>query len=347
MYEDLTYESIMNAMFERISDKLDKREGSIIYDATAAVAYHLAAAYFRLENFPNLVMPDTSAGEYLGRIVKAYNLKRKDATNAVREGVFDKELPAGSRFTTSGDAALVFTVKNLISNDEGIWKYEMECETPGKVGNEYIGSLLPVEYVKGLGNAELEGIVTAGTDEESDNSLRERLFAKVQRPSTSGNANDYYNWAMACAGIGAAKIFPLADGPGTVKVVVASDDRTAADDTLVTKVADYIEVMRPIGATVTVVSAREKTINVSAKVKLTSATSLGTAQNAFAELVDEYLQSNAFNAEYISLARMGSLLMDVLGVEDFSELQLNGGSANITLADEEIAVCGAVRLEVM
>lgn len=347
MYENMTYENIMETMFQRLPENLDKREGSIIYDATSAVAYNLAMMYFQLGNFPDLVMPDTSAGEYLSRLVKAYGLERKAATKALREGVFDKELPEGSRFSTSGDTVLIFAVKNLLQSGSGIYTYEMECETPGKIGNEYIGTLLPVEYVNGLGTAELVGILSAGTDEESDEALRERLFAKVQRPSTSGNVNDYYNWAMSCAGIGAAKIFPLADGPGTVKVVVASEDKTAADDTLIAKVADYIEIMRPIGATVTVVSARELTVNVSAKVKLTTETTLGTAQNAFNNLVDEYLQSNAFSAEYISLARIGSLLMDVTGVEDFSELKLNSVAENITLEDEEIAVCGAVRLEVM
>lgn len=347
MYEEMTYDSIMQAMFARLPDSLDKREGSIIYDATAAVSCQLAAMYFQLGSFTDLVLPDTSAGEYLTRMVEAFGLTRKAAAKAVRQGIFDKELPAGTRFSTSGDTVLIFAVSDLISSEDSTFIYELVCETAGKGGNECSGVLLPVEYINGLGRAELGGIVTAGTDEEDDESLRERLFAKVQLPSTSGNANDYYNWAMACAGIGAAKVFPLADGPGTVKVVVASEEKTAVEETLIKKVADYIETMRPIGATVAVTSARELTVSVTAKVKLTSETTLAKAQSAFQDLVDTYLQGNAFQAEYISLARIGSLLMDVTGVEDFSDLQLNGTAANITLEDEEIAVCGAVRLEVM
>lgn len=347
MYEEMTYDNIMEAMFARLPDSLDKREGSIIYDATAAVSYQLAAMYFQLGNFTDLVLPDTSAGEYLTRMVEAFGLTRKAATKAVRQGIFDKELSAGTRFSTSGDAVLIFAVSDLISSEDSTFIYELVCETAGKGGNECSGVLLPVEYINGLGRAELGGIVTAGTDEEDDESLRERLFAKVQLPSTSGNANDYYNWAMACAGIGAAKVFPLADGPGTVKVVVASEEKTAVEETLIKKVADYIETMRPIGATVAVTSAGELTVSVTAKVKLTSETTLAKAQSTFQNLVASYLQGNAFQAEYISLARIGSLLMDVTGVEDFSDLQLNGTAANITLEDEEIAVCGAVRLEVM
>lgn len=347
MYEEKTFENIMESMFARLPESMDKREGSIIYDATAAVAYHLAESYYLLENYIDLVMPDTSAGEYLNRYAEVFNLFRKEATRAVRQGSFDCEIPIGSRFSTSENDGSLFIVKKLLNNENGTFLYEMECEKPGKLGNEYEGDLIPVEYISGLGVARLGAVLSAGTDEETDESLRQRLFSKVQKPSTSGNANDYYNWAMACAGIGAAKVFPLAEGPGTVKVVVAGEDMTAADDTLVKNTADYIETVRPIGAAVTVVSAVEKTINISVRVRLTTETSLGNAQSAFAKEVDRYLQENAFCSAYVSLARMGSLLMEIPGVEDFEEMKLNGKMENIVLKEEEIAVCGAVRLEVI
>lgn len=347
MYEEMTFENIVESMLSRVSDSMDKREGSIIYDSTAAVAYELTKTYFMLQNYLDLVFPDTSVGEFLARFTDAFHVIRKEATKALRYGKFDMELPEGSRFSTSESDSLIFVAKELLESDGGIYTYQMECETPGKVGNEYIGSLLPIEYINGLGLAELEDVITVGTDEESDDSLRERFFAKVQRPSTSGNANDYYNWTMECVGVGAAKIFPLANGPGTVKVVIANEDKAAADDTLIQDVAEYIEEVRPIGATVSVVSAVEKTVNVSAKVTLSTETNLGTAQNAFTDMVDEYLQDNAFDARYISLAKIGYLLMEVSGVEDYTDMTLNGESENITLSDEEIAVCGAVRLEVM
>lgn len=347
MYEEITFENIMESMFARISDSMDKREGSIIYDSTAAVAYELAKAYFMLQNYPDLVFPDTSAGDFLTRFTEAFHVERKEATKALRYGTFDMELPEGSRFSTSESETLIFAAKELLESDGGTFTYQMECETPGKIGNEYMGALLPIEYIKGLGTAELGDVITVGTDEESDDSLRDRFFAKVQRPSTSGNVHDYYNWAMECTGVGAAKIFPLANGPGTVKVVIASEDKAAVDDSLIQDVAEHIEEVRPIGATVSVVSAVEKTVNVSAKVKLSTETNLGTAQNAFTNAVDEYLQDSAFDAQYISLAKMGHLLMEISGVEDYADMTLNGEAANISLSDEEIAVCGAVRLEAM
>lgn len=347
MYGEKTYENIMESMLARIGDDMDKREGSIIYDATAAVAYQLAQTYFLLENYLDLVFPDTSAGEYLDRFAASFHLARKMPVKAVRYGLFDREVPKGARFSTAGEVSLVFAVRDFVKEENGGYTYLLECETSGIAGNDCSGSLIPIQYLEGLGRAELGGVKTPGTEEETDESLRERFFAKVRRPSTSGNVYDYYNWAMSCQGVGAAKVFPLSDGPGTVKVVIANGDQAAADEDLLKRVWDFIEGVRPIGASVSVVSAVERAVNVNAKVRLAAGTNLGRAQKEFEQAVEAYLKKNSFTASEVSLARTGNLLMGVAGVEDYLDLMLNGEAENVRLSDEEIAVAGAVRLEVM
>lgn len=346
MYEEMTYEKVLKSMFERIPESMDQRESSIVYASLAATAYILADTYFGLDNYLNLIFPDTSAGEFLDRFALAFNITRKAATKAVRIGVFDKQIPIGSRFSSAGESSLVFTATGLIETDGTSAIYYLECETAGKEGNEYFGNLIPVEYISGLTSAVLTEVKVPGTDEETDELLRDRLLAKIRRPSTSGNANDYYNWTMSCDGVGAAKIFPLADGPGTVKIVIADEDKKAADAPIIAQVLGHINTMRPIGAAISVVSAVEKTVNISATVKLSGA-NLGNVQNTFRAAVEEYLQINAFDVTYISLARVGNILMETAGVDDYTDLKLNGMAGNISLKDEEIAVIGTVRLEVM
>ena len=51
MYEDRTYENILQEMLDRVTEDVDKREGSVIYDALAPAAYFLADQYFQLNNF--------------------------------------------------------------------------------------------------------------------------------------------------------------------------------------------------------------------------------------------------------------------------------------------------------
>lgn len=48
MYEDMTFENIMDRCLARVPDSVDKREGSVIYDAIAPAAAELAIMYIEL-----------------------------------------------------------------------------------------------------------------------------------------------------------------------------------------------------------------------------------------------------------------------------------------------------------
>ena len=58
-----TYEEILRGMLDRAPEDIDKREGSVIYDALAPTAYFLAQQDFQLEHFPDLVFLDTAVGD--------------------------------------------------------------------------------------------------------------------------------------------------------------------------------------------------------------------------------------------------------------------------------------------
>ncbi len=45
MYEEVTAEGILNRMLGRVSDKLDKREGSVIADSLSPAAMEIMALY--------------------------------------------------------------------------------------------------------------------------------------------------------------------------------------------------------------------------------------------------------------------------------------------------------------
>lgn len=340
MYGDITYEKILGRMLERIPGDLDKREGSVIFDALAPAAVELQNAYIGLGWTLDQMFAGTAVRESLIRRCAEWGISPHPATKAALKGVFNMDIELGARFSLE---TLNYTAVERL--DAGV--YRMECETAGTAGNKLLGKLVPIGFIQGLTRAELTEVLEEGSDEEPTEALLERFLLKVQKPSTSGNRYDYYNWAVGCPGVGAAKVFPLADGPGTVKVVVANANRSAAGEELLRLVADTIEELRPIGADVSVVSAVEKRIAVSAKVKLGNGLNLGTVQAAFAAALTEFLQDHAFDIAYVSLARVGNLLLNVAGVEDFTELLLNGQAGNVALADEEIAVAGTVSLGVM
>lgn len=334
-----TYEEILQGMLNRVSDDVDKREGSIIYDALAPCAFYLMQQQFLLDNYIDLLFINTAVAEYLDKGAADHGITRKAATAAVREVITSSEVEIG---TVWGINQLTYTITEKTSVNH----YKAECTSEGKIGNQYYGELSPVSNILGV-TATIGNVLIEGFDTESDESLRNRIMEKIKRPATSGNAFQYKQWATDVPGVGAAKVFPLANGPGTVKVVIVDSDRTSASTDLVTMVADYINEVRPIGADVSVVSATEKGINVSAGIKLKNGMSLGAIQNQFAEALREYLKENAFDISYVSLAKIGNLLLNTSGVEDFKDLLINGEAGNQELQDVEIAVPGTIILEVI
>lgn len=334
-----TYEEILQGMLNRAPDNVDKREGSIIYDALAPCAFFLAQQQFLIDNYIDLMFVDTAVGEYLDKVAADHGLSRKPAVAAIRQVNTSKPVDIGTKWVIN---ELVYNITELISPNQ----YKAECAKPGIVGNQYYGILTPLSNVSGV-EAVLGDVLFAGADKETDDALRERILYKIRKPATSGNVHQYKQWAMECKGVGATKVFPLANGPGTVKVVIADSNRSAAGADLVALVADHIEKVRPIGADVLVVSAREKGINISAGIKLKNGLNLGTVQNLFKEALTGYLQENAFDVTYISLAKIGNLLLNTEGVEDIINLLINGVVRNQELKDEEIAVPGTITLEVI
>ena len=190
---------------------------------------------------------------------------------------------------------------------------------------------------------------------EDDEHLRLRYLQKVREPATSGNIYHYRLWAMEVENIGAAKIFPLWNGNGTVKVMIVNSDMKSADTLLINKVNTHIEDVRPIGATVTVVTPSAKNITITAKIRtslnanmeITKLDFKARIEKYIKDITKEYFSNIRANSYFISLAQVGKHLLESKDVIDYAELKLNNVTANIELLAEQIANITAITLEVM
>lgn len=345
---EMDEKDILSSMVANVPKDIDTRkDSSLVYNALAPVAQEMAKLRSDMDRFLSYSfiskdMPE----EYLDYRAMEYGLTRKPATYAIKLGVFTDakgnliEVPLNSRFSI--DKINYEAIEKVETG-----KYKMQCETIGISGNYPAGDLLPIEYIEGLGTAKLSENLKAGVDVEDNEELFNRLMLKIKTPATSGNKYHYLNWALAVEGVGAARVFPLDNGPGTVKVVITDSEKKAASSELIQKTAAYIEELRPIGANVTVISAIEKPINITVNVSIINGLSLEKVKTEFTTLLTEYIKSIAFDAAYISIAKIGNILLSTTGVIDYNELKVNGASANIDLENEDIAVLGIVNLGVM
>lgn len=346
MFEEQTEENILKRMIDKVPEDLDKREGSIIFNTLAPVALELAFGYSQLSHFLDCAFPNIDTPvEYIEKRANEEGIKRKQAIKAIKKGYFynsDKKplnIPIGSRFSVD---KINFKAKEKIDN--GI--YKMECEEFGSIGNIHSSNLIPIDYIEDLSIAELGEIISEGLDMETGEDLHNRYLEKIQKPITSGNIYHYKKWTMEVDGVGKAKVFPLWNGNGTVKIVIVDSNKKTASETLIKSVYEYIEEKRPIGPTVTIRSAKEKSINITAKITLANGFNIGSIQSELSNLLDNYLKEIGFEISYISIARIGNIILNTSGVLDYSDLKINNSTVNISLEDEEIPVLGHVELEV-
>ena len=344
---EITYEEILQRMLDKVPTEIDKREGSVIYDALAPAAIELQLMYLELKNLLLQAFGETASKEYLIKIAQERGVDIFPSTRTLLKAVFNDELQnpieiaEGSRFSIE---ELNYIVVEKLSNG----MYLVECETAGEEGNVLVPvDLIPIDYVPNLASAKAVEIIRLGQNEESTEHLRERYFAKVREPATSGNVAHYKLWTMEVPGVGGVKVFPLHAGAGTVKLIIVDSKMQAATPELIRAVQEHIEEVRPIGATVTVESATKKEIAVSVKVKTIKGSDLQTIKSRFSEALKSYFKAISFNDNYISIAKIGSILLSTSDVLDHIDLKLNSQTGNVELSPQEIPFLSALEVEVI
>jgi uncharacterized phage protein gp47/JayE len=348
VYEDLTVEEIKSDILSRLKTDIDIREGSFINDMVSTVAYELWKSYQSLDAIIPIVYIDDTSGEYIDKKCAEYGIERKAGTKAVTvlyfTGADGITIPKGKVFLTHD--GLEFVTDADVTIYAGTATVTATSAEIGDMYNAAAGTITR-QYVNLRGLLTVTNTVAeGGSDPEIDSALVARLYDYLQKTPTSGNAYQYIQWAMEVPGVGDAKIFPLWDGPGTVKVVIVDNNKQPVAASQIEKVAEHIEAIRPIGAEVTIASGKMKQINLAAGIVLASGYSLQVVTNSVTEAVTEYFKSIAFALTYVSYAKLGTILLNTEGVIDYRDLKINLNNSNIPLAEDEIPVLGTVNLEV-
>ncbi|MBS5822398.1 MAG: baseplate J/gp47 family protein [Clostridium argentinense] len=354
MYEDITFEVILQRMLDRVPDNLDKRESSPIYNALAPAAMELEMMYIEFELILQETFADTASREYLIRRAAERGIHPYPSTYAILKGEFTPtsiDIPIGSRFSLHD---LNYYVKEKI--EDGV--YQVECEEPGVKGNQYFGDLIPIEYIDGLETAKLTEILIPGEDEEDTESLRSRYFASFDTKSYGGNKKDYIDKTNSIAGVGSTKVTPIWKGGGTVKLTILNSNFDKASPTLIDTVQQIIDPTKdghglgvaPIGHIVTVTTADEIPINISVKLTFDEGYNWENTIDTATEVIENYLlelrKDWATSTEtVVRVAQIETRLLAIDGIIDIEGTKINGVDSNLILGINNIPVMGVIENE--
>jgi len=345
----MTFEVIMNRMLSKVPDTVDKREGSIIYDAIAPVALEFQLMYIEADVIMNETYADTASRPHLIKRALERGMKPDDATYAIVKGEFNMNVPIGSRFSLD---ELNYMVTEKIS--DGVFK--MQCETTGTEGNSHTGALIPIDYINGLQTAELTEILIPAEDEEETEDFRTRYLNSFDNQAYGGNITDYKEKIKKIQGVGGVKVYPVWAGGGTVKLVMLNSEWQTPTAEMLDTVQTIIDPIpnqgeglgvAPIGHIVTVEGVTAEPINIELNVTFQSGWTFGDLSSVIEEILDTYfLELNKVWEDTVAIivrtSQIESRLLEIPEIVDVEHTKINGLEENYTLGADSIAVRGEV-----
>lgn len=371
-FQNKDYDYFLRKMLDAVPDNIDKREGSIIYDALAPAALVMGQQSLDMANVIKETYIKTASGEFLDYRAIEHGTSRYPATQteAKAKVLNDKKEPLnnvqiGDKFASIGDSPIFYAVTKV--NDD--LTVELTAEVKGSSANSYIGQILPVTPNDLLSWAEITEITAPARDVESDDHLRARLLSSQSWIAYGGNVADYLDMTSKIDEVGGAQIYPTWNGGGTVKVVILNNDLMPASASLVQKVKNTLDPedkqaagygLAPIDHNVTVTAPEKLIVNIDISVKLDDTKVARYVKDSIIKAIEDYFQSlrkdwpdinQRLGRGYEQTIYRSKILSQVMlteGVVNAKLPSLNGKDADIDLvfnnAKSQLPVVGTVTI---
>lgn len=348
---EVTPESVKAELVGRLSASgldIDTREGSYTDLLYSEAAYQIYKAWQQFRVLLAAAVPGEDSGPYLDYFAGQYGMTRTPAAVAHVTLTFTGEdgavIPAGTVCLTASGLRFVTDQAAVIT--EGTGSAPATAERAGSGYNVAVGAVTRfLITIPGVTSVTNQTPGEGGADQESDAAFYERIHTKLSKPVASGNVYYYEQLARETPGVGQAKTIPLWDGPGTVKVVVASEDKQPVDELVVTQAQQILDEGRVIGADVTAVSAQALEITVSATCTLEGGVQPTAVEAELSDRLEEMFAAMDFGTdEPVRYNQVALRLLSCQGVADYANLKVNGAAANVAKTVEQVPVLGTVTI---
>lgn len=353
-------DEIHQRMMMNLPADIDNMPGGFPYDFTMPTAlekdefinYHLVRSIM-------IAFPEYAWDEWLDLHGKQVHLVRHQpeyASGKIKvSGKVGTVIPKGTIFCTPATEtgpSIEFAAKDdaEIGEDETILipVLAVESGTGSNVAADTVVLMQkPNKNVTAIVNPEP---IWGGTERESNDNFYDRIAAEYDNSMTYlGNDTDYIRWAKQ-AGAGDCIVVSVANGPGTVKLVLVDANGQPASQELIDAVYNYIvspndktaRLLPTACAELTCVAATTVSIGYTITGLLyDNTTSIEQIKKDFAEAVKE-VYSEAKDESILRYNDVRPIIKGIAGVEDFSTFLMNGGMSNITLKKEEYPETGTL-----
>lgn len=199
IYENLltyNYRKLLSEALQAAGNDVDKREGSVIYDALAPLCMAMAKSMSTLYEISRQSRFQTATEEYLESAGSQLGVYRLQATGSLWEMELNPSsiaLAVGDKVTSASGLGLVYTVETINSSTS----YDIRCDTLGSIGGRDFGPLVTVNNVNGITSLEFKTRISGGSDKELDENYRIRIWERLNKSFYGGNFEDYKRWILS------------------------------------------------------------------------------------------------------------------------------------------------------
>ncbi len=335
---------IQSDLLSKMPSSYSKVKGTWLWEMMKSYSIKIYELLQLLTDTSEKLNVENLYGDELDAYVKQWtDIKRKKAQkakgciNVTGNGI----LYAGT-LVSADDIQYEITEDVIVNGTVSVPVIAVKSGTIGNTAENTITKLV-------TSNANIQSItnpksIEGGTDEETDNALRERYYIRLSMPATSGNKAHYILWATECAGVGGAKADRDNLIPNKVNVYICGDNGESADIDTVKLVQKRIDPnmngdgsgTAPVGAICEVFSAGIKQINISGNIETDNTISKEIMIENIKTAIKTYINTINFKKTEISYARLLNIAIGCNGVNDITDFKLNDGYTNVTCEETEI-----------
>ncbi len=339
-----TYDEIL----QRMQDKFEELAG---YEADEAgdigirlrlLAGEIYSLGYNIDAIKKQMFPGTATGEYLDLHAQQRGLVRKEGKRASGTIVFRLDMPL--------EYAVNIPVGTICTVSDGSLNYVTTAARTIERGSTYAWVPCKAEYSGeqyNIGSDLVDTVVTyfsvgisvnnstsfsGGTNDESDESLRKRLFESYSNTPDGANASYYEKIAERVEGVQSAFAGFNDEEPGKVSVYLGGRGEMISDDVL-SEAISVLEEYTPLGIVLDVHKAYSRGVEVRVSIAVESGYTFETVSAAVEAKIREFLLDKSVG-EDVYLSSLGRALLEVDGVKNY----IFNDMADIPIGDIRFAV---------
>ena len=321
-------------IYAQMKADFEREAGREVNDSSdMAVRLYAAAAQIEsLYAYNDWVMrqcfPQTAEGEYLERHAQMRGLQRSPAVKAegtIRfminaERTADVTVPTGTVCLT-GEMVYFETVEPAVIA-AGALRADARAVAmeAGAIGNVNAGSIVYMSPAPvGVTGCVNQAAFSGGTDEESDEALRERVLESYKSLPNGANKAYYESEVLAVPGTAAVIVLPKERGLGTVDVIFSTLEGVPSEE-MVQAVKERLDATREICVDIHVAAAEPCRVDVALRLKPEEGADFDEVSAAAEAALRAYFDGRLLSRG-LTNAALGDILYHVDGVENYAILR--------------------------